>query len=71
VQRRVQLNDKFIKSSMPRVHWTVDRFMKNIKPPHVVLNRLDEPQTCLTVSVDALMNERLYNRIEGSSADDF
>ena len=66
MQRPVQLNDTFIKSSMPRVHWTVDRFMKNIKPLHVVLNRLDEPQTCLTVSVDALMNERLYNRIEVS-----
>jgi len=65
VQRPVQLNDRFIKSSMPRVHWMVERFKENLKPPHAVLHRMDDPRTCLTVSVDALMNKRLYNRVEG------
>ncbi len=66
VRRGIEGKDRFMKRSLPKVGWRVERFMKNIDPPHAVLHRLDDPKTCITVSVDALMNDRLYSRIERS-----
>ena len=58
----VAVGEVFHKAGKPRVVWTVERFSPSIRLAHVVLTRVDDPTTKITVSADALSNPLFFCR---------
>ena len=63
----VAVGEMFYKAGKPRVVWTVERFSLSIRLAHVVLARLDDPTTKITVSAGTLSNPRFFCRSIASS----
>ncbi len=57
----VEIGQSFHKTGSPLVVWAVDGFIKNTKPVHVRLIRLDDPTTHIIVSIDVLSDPRYWS----------
>ena len=54
--------DMFFKTGHPGIVWTVQRLKQDVSPAHVILSRLGDPATLITVSVAALANPQYFRR---------
>ena len=61
-KRPVAVGDAFHKSGRPRAIWSVERFNLDARLPHVVLARVDDPTTKITVSEDTVSNPFYFRR---------
>ena len=60
-KHEVMLGEKFYKAGRPRIVWAVERFNSDTRIAHVVLTKVDDPTTKITISTEAL-SDRLYFR---------
>jgi len=60
-KQTVALGEKYHKAGRPRIVWAVERFNSDTRISHVVLTRVDDPTTKITISTEAL-SDRLYFR---------
>ncbi|MPY69261.1 MAG: hypothetical protein GEU92_04155 [Alphaproteobacteria bacterium] len=58
----VALGETYHKAGRPRIVWTVERFSPDIGIAHVMLTRVDDPTTKITISTVALSNPQYYCR---------
>lgn len=58
----VELGEMFHKAGRPRIVWTVERVDLGVRISHVVLTRVDDPTTKITISTEALSNPQYFCR---------
>ena len=59
----VELGQRFVKSNVPNVVWTVEKlFQLPSEPPHARLFRESRPRDKITVSVTTLANPQFFRR---------
>ncbi len=58
----LEIGQSFHKTESRWVVWTLDSFNENTKPVHARLTRVDDPTTCIFVSVDVLSDPRHFQR---------
>ena len=58
----VALGETYHKAGRPRIVWTVERFSPDIGISHVMLTRVDDPTTKITISTMALSNPQYFRR---------
>lgn len=61
-KQQIAVGDMFHKSGWPRAIWSVERFNLDARLPHVVLTRVDDSTTKITVAADVLSNPFYFRR---------
>lgn len=61
-KRPVALGEMFYKAGRPRIIWTVERFNWDARLIHVVLAKVDDPTTRITISADTLSDPLYFCR---------
>ena len=59
----IELGETFHKADIPWILWSVARIDVNTEFDHVELFMRKDPTTRITVSVDALTNDRYFRRV--------
>jgi hypothetical protein len=59
----IALGETFHKAATPWILWSVARINPDTRPAHVELTMRRDPTTRITVSVDALTNDRYFRRV--------
>jgi hypothetical protein len=67
-KRPAALGETYHKVGRPRIIWTAERFNLDARITHVVLTRVDDPTTKITISADTLSNPLYFCRSIASEA---
>ena len=67
-KQAVALGELFHKAGRPRIIWTVERFNPDVRIRHVVLTKVADPTTRITISADTLSNPHYFSPISDKGA---